>query len=119
MGNETRYHNVLFVETQPEGGGQIFHVTGDLVSGMRYEQKAGQKPELSQTFYAKTNLGRIRVEDYPAHLDEVLQTIPPPPRQRAFNPKTMRTEQIKSDGSFYGPNEQTPPYIKCTELRWV
>ncbi|KAF2033737.1 hypothetical protein EK21DRAFT_98136 [Setomelanomma holmii] len=115
MGNGTRYHNVLFVETQADGGGQIFHVTGDLVSGMRYENKPGRNPELSQTYYAKTYLGRIRSEDYPTRLDQVLQTLPPPHRQRAFNPKTMATEQIRPDGSFYQANEQKPPYIKCIE----
>lgn len=115
MGNETRYHNVLFVETRADGGGQIFHVTGDLVSGMRYENKPGQNPELSQTYHAKTYLGRIRLEDYPARLDQVLQTVPPPHRQRAFNPRTMATEQCKPNGSFYEANEQRPPYIKCTE----
>lgn len=115
MGDETRYHNVLFVETEADGGGQIFNVTGDLVSGMVYETESAQNPELSQTFFAKEYLGRIRHEDYPARLDKVLRTLPPPPRQRAFNPRTMATEQIKSDGSFYEANEQKPPYMKCTE----
>lgn len=115
MGNETRYHNVLFVETQADGGGQNFHVTGDLISGMKYENKSGQNPELSRTYHAKTYLGRIRYEDYPVRLDQVLQTVPPPHRQRAFNPKTMATEQIKPDGSFYEVNEEKPPYIKSTE----
>lgn len=115
MGDETRYHNILFVETQADGGGQIFHVTGDLVSGMRYESKSGRNPELSQTYHAKTYLGRIRVEDYPTRMDQVLQAVPPPHRQRAFNPTTMKTEQVKADGSFYDSDEQRPRYIKCTE----
>ncbi|CAO2651186.1 Nn.00g094830.m01.CDS01 [Neocucurbitaria sp. VM-36] len=114
MGNETRYHTVIFVETQADGGGYTFHVTGDLVKGMKYESKPGN-PELSRSFHAKTYLGRIRREDYPARLDQVLQTVPPPHRQRAFNPDTMATEQIKPDGSFYRANEQRPPFIKCTE----
>ncbi|CBX91615.1 hypothetical protein IAQ61_010918 [Plenodomus lingam] len=115
MGSETRYQNVLFVETKADGGGHIFHVTGDLVSGMRFHSKPGREPEMSQTFYAKTYLGRIRIEDYPARLNQVLQTAPPPGRQRAFNPKTMRIEQIKTDGTFYEAHEQRPPFIKCTE----
>ncbi|KAH8710140.1 hypothetical protein GQ44DRAFT_742924 [Phaeosphaeriaceae sp. PMI808] len=78
MGNETRYHNVLFVETQVDGGG--------------YENKSGRNPVLSQTYYAKAYFG-------------LLQTVPPPHRQRAFNPKTMATEQIEADGSFYQANE--------------
>ncbi|KAF1842084.1 uncharacterized protein K460DRAFT_370088 [Cucurbitaria berberidis CBS 394.84] len=115
MGSETRYHTVLFVETKADGGGHTFQVNGDLVSGMSYESISGPNPELSQTYFAKTHLGRIRIEDYPERLDGLLQTVPPPPRQRAFNVKTMRTEQIKPDGTFYQADEQRPPFIKCTE----
>ncbi|KAH7095648.1 hypothetical protein FB567DRAFT_35326 [Paraphoma chrysanthemicola] len=114
MGNETRYHTVLCVETDAEERGQVFHVTGDLVSGMRYERR---DVDPSQTYHAMTYLGRIRSEDYPERLEQVLQTVPPPLRQRAFNPKTMTTEQIKPDGSFYSANEPKPSYIKCTE--WI
>jgi hypothetical protein len=82
---------------------------------MKFEIKLGQNPELSHSFPEKTYLGRIRVEDYPARLTEVLRSVPPPHCQRAFNPETMRTEQIKPDRTSYGPNEQRPQYIKCTE----
>jgi hypothetical protein len=115
MGGEIRYHNVLFVETDTDGGGKIFHVTGDLVSGMRYESKDGKRPDRSETYHAKIYLGRIRIEDYPDRLEQVLRAVPAPHQQRAFNPRTMQTEQIKQDGTFYAPNEQRPPYIKCTE----
>ncbi|KAJ8109168.1 hypothetical protein OPT61_g7658 [Boeremia exigua] len=117
MGNETRYHNIIFVETQADGGGQIFQVTGDLVSGMTYENRPGPNPEKSEIYHSKTHLGRIRLEDYPTRLDQVLQAEPPPHRQRAFNPKTMATEQIKPNGSFYDADEQRPQYVKCTE--WI
>ncbi|KAH9220779.1 hypothetical protein DL95DRAFT_266785, partial [Leptodontidium sp. 2 PMI_412] len=40
---------------------------------------------------------------------------PPPPKQKHFNVETMRTEQMKPDGTFYQPDEYRPPTIKCTE----
>jgi hypothetical protein len=32
--NYTRYHTVIFVKPDADGGGYIHHVTGDLVTGM-------------------------------------------------------------------------------------
>jgi hypothetical protein len=58
MGPQTRYHTVLFVQTEEDGGGRIFHVIGDIVQahGMQYESKPAQRPELSGTFFAKSFL---------------------------------------------------------------
>lgn len=53
----TRYHTVIFVETSADGSGYIHHVTGDLVAGMRYETKPGQRPENSKTFHSREFLG--------------------------------------------------------------
>lgn len=117
MGSDTRYHNVLFVETLANKGGQIFQVDGDLVSGMRYESKQEQDPNLSPALHEKIFLGYISTDDYPARLDQVLRTLPPPPRQRAFNVGTMRLEQIKPDGTFFAADESRPPFRKCTE--WI
>lgn len=50
-----RYHTVIFVETDPaSGSGFDHHVTGDLVTGMRYERRAAPRPEASATFHAMT-----------------------------------------------------------------
>jgi hypothetical protein len=35
--NYTRYHTVVFVQTDADDGGYIHHVTGDLVTGMQYQ----------------------------------------------------------------------------------
>jgi hypothetical protein len=110
-----RYHNVIFVETEPNGSGIIHHVTGDITSGMAYDTKKGKRPEESETFYAKEILGTINVSDYPHEMDKVLKAQPPPPKQKSFNIKTMKTEQIKPDGTFYEPDEPRPPMVKCTE----
>ncbi|OAQ58757.1 kinase domain-containing protein [Pochonia chlamydosporia 170] len=36
-----RNHHATFVETDANGGGVVFHVTGDIQNGMRFETKAG------------------------------------------------------------------------------
>lgn len=114
---ETRYHNVIFVATGQDGSGQIHHVTGDIASegGMHYQRKAGRVPEESESFHARQYLGWVPVSCYPETFDAVLQSLPTPPRQRRFNPTTMKYERCRSDGTFYGPNENPPSLIKCTE----
>lgn len=112
-----RYHNVIFVATNADGSGWVHHVTGDIVQsqGMTYERKPGREPDLSATFHSKTLIGYVREEGYPVNMDRILQSVPTPPRQRNFNPHTMRYEPCKPDGTFYAPNESHPPYWKCTE----
>ncbi|TVY39518.1 hypothetical protein LSUB1_G003956 [Lachnellula subtilissima] len=48
-------------------------------------------------------------------MDKILAAQPPPPKQKHFNIATMKTEQMKPDGTFYEPGEDRPPMIKCTE----
>jgi hypothetical protein len=111
-----RFHNVIFVETNPnDESGMIHHVTGDITSGMHYDSKRGKRPEESESFYAKEILGTVDASDYPHEVDKVLSALPPPPKQKSFNIKTMKTEQMKPDGTFYSPGEPRPPMIKCTE----
>ncbi|EPS39035.1 hypothetical protein H072_7194 [Dactylellina haptotyla CBS 200.50] len=110
-----RYHNKIFVETEADGSGFIHHVTGDLVSGMHYEVKKGEKPESSEIYHAKHFVGTIGASEYPANINEVLERLPAPGKQKSFNTTTMRTEQHKSPGEFYAPGESRPPMFKCTE----
>ncbi|KAF1939247.1 hypothetical protein EJ02DRAFT_457103 [Clathrospora elynae] len=51
MGSETRYHNVIFVETESNGGGRILQVEGSIgdANGMTFSEKTGRKPEESET----------------------------------------------------------------------
>ncbi|KAJ6262876.1 hypothetical protein Dda_1433 [Drechslerella dactyloides] len=110
-----RFHNVIFVETNADGSGQIHHVTGDLVTGMIYQVRSETRPEVSEGFHRKYLIGTISRSDYPDKVDEILKKIPAPPVQKSFNLATMRTEQHKSPGVFYAPGEPRPPMIKCTE----
>ncbi|KAF7185578.1 hypothetical protein HII31_13075 [Pseudocercospora fuligena] len=112
-----RYHTVIFVETEADGSGYVHHVTGDLVSGMRYECTKASKPEQDDTrqYHSKELLGIARKSDHPTTFTKICERLPPPPKQKAFNPKTMRTEPIKPDGRFYTLDEPRPKLIKCTE----
>ncbi|KAK6517495.1 hypothetical protein TWF281_004147 [Arthrobotrys megalospora] len=112
-----RYHNTIFIETWEDGykSGRTCHVIGDLVTGMSYDTRIDQDPELDKAFVAKHFLGTINVSDYPDRLNEILRELPGPGKQKSFNPKTMRTEQHKSPGVFYEPGETRPAMVKCTE----
>ncbi|EWC43738.1 hypothetical protein DRE_07356 [Drechslerella stenobrocha 248] len=110
-----RYHNVIFVETGADGSGISHQVVGDLVTGMSYQSERDEAPQTSGTFHARHYLGTINESDYPARMDEVLEELPPPGKQKSFNTQTMRTEQHKMPGVFYAPGEPRPPMIKCTE----
>jgi hypothetical protein len=115
--SETRYHTAIFVHTDADGAGFIHEVHGDIASGtgMKYGRKHEEAPELSDTFHAKTLLGKVLANDYPGPVEALLHTVPPPPRQKRFDPASMSWEQCKSDGTPYASHETRPPYSKCTE----
>lgn len=116
-----RYHTIIFVETngQGPGSGVKHHVTGDIVSGMRYESTPIPDPKDDEVFYSKELIGYTSAANYPQVWDEFLETLPAPPRQKAFNLNTMRTEPVKTwePLTFYEPNEPRRPLVKCTE--WI
>ena len=110
-----RYHTFIFVETEPDGSGYIHQVTGDLVTGMRYESKRAERPKDSEAFHSKESIGTVLASSYPTGVDAVCRAQQPPGRQKAFNIKTQRTEPVKAVGTFYQPGEYRNPLFKCTE----
>lgn len=90
-------------------------MTGDIAIGMTYEVKEVSNPEQSESFHAKELLGKIRISDYPDALDGVCKACPPPGPQKKYNPKTNRTEPVKTDGAFYVDGEVRGKLVKCTE----
>ncbi|OBT80629.1 hypothetical protein VF21_00523 [Pseudogymnoascus sp. 05NY08] len=110
-----RYHNVIFVETEADDSGSVHHITGDITSGMVYATRREGRPEESELFVLKEFIGTVESATYPEKINAVLEALPPPPKQKKFNIKTMRTEQMKADGSFYEPGEARPRMVKCTE----
>ncbi|EQK97766.1 hypothetical protein OCS_06522 [Ophiocordyceps sinensis CO18] len=114
-----RFHTQIFIETNAEGPGTgtKHHVIGDIVTGMYYESKPCHNPDRSESLYSKELLGYTNASIYPQEFDKILSGIPAPPRQKAFNAKTMRTEPVKSwePLTFYEPGEPRQPLVKCTE----
>ncbi|KAL9476111.1 hypothetical protein ACSS6W_005952 [Trichoderma asperelloides] len=114
-----RYHTVIFVQTNADGkgGGVKFHVTGDIVAGMYYESKPYHNPDTSRTLFSKELIGYTKAANFLQQWDAVLGTLQAPPKQKAFNVKTMKTEPVKSWSplTFYQPGEKRKPLVKCTE----
>ncbi|KAI1959031.1 hypothetical protein LOZ58_004739 [Ophidiomyces ophidiicola] len=114
-----RYHTTVVVLTDGDNGGYVHHVTGDLVSanGMKYECKRCHAPEKSTTFYSQELLGVTDADKHPQAWEDCLRKAPAPPRQKAFNPITLKTEPFKTANplTFYEPDEPRRPLIKCTE----
>lgn len=94
--------------------GTTHHVTGDLVSGMKYETKPTPPPEQSASFHAKHFLGKIKESNLPV-LTQISRDQPPPGRQKRYSTKTNRTEPVKADGGFYEEGEERGRLVKCTE----
>lgn len=112
-----RYHNIIWVETVPGQTGIKHHVTGDLVSGMRYEGVPYHHPSNSKTKpHAIEYLGYTdaTTDAWKAFLSK---NVPAPPSQKAFNTKTMKTEPFKTKTplTFYAAGEPRKPLWKCTE----
>ncbi|KAI1980227.1 hypothetical protein LOZ51_002319 [Ophidiomyces ophidiicola] len=115
-----RYHTTVVVLTDGDNGGYVHHVTGDLVSanGMKYECKRCHAPEKSTTFYSQELLGVTDADKHPQAWEDCLRKVPAPPRQKAFNPITLKTEPFKTANplTFYEPVSTQPlisPNVVC------
>lgn len=114
--NYTRYHTAIFVETNAkDGSGRIHEVNGDMVTGMSYRSIVAPSFEDSEGFHASYYLGTVDAANHPAAVDDLLGTIPPPPRQKVFSPSKRSYVRCRPDGSPYGAEESVPALVKCTE----
>lgn len=75
-----RDHHAIFVETESDGNGIIFQVTGNIQNGMTYETKPGERPEESATFISKTTIGIVSAVNFP-RIDTICRSVPSPPKQ--------------------------------------
>ncbi|KAK4097125.1 hypothetical protein N658DRAFT_569503 [Parathielavia hyrcaniae] len=118
---QPRYHHLIFVESnEQDHSGFKFHVTGDITStnGMVYQSIPYHDPKLSKTLHSSELLGYTDAANFKSDFDNVLRGCRPPPQQKAFNPKTMKTEPFKNKDpklTFYAPGEARKPLKKCTE----
>lgn len=114
-----RYHTTIFVASEADGSGILHQVTGDISSprGMYYYPNLTDPPEHSETFYSKEQLGVTDASTHPDSWRRILNQLPAPPLQKAFNMKTRQTEPFKTMNPlvFYEPGEERKPLVKCTE----
>ena len=100
-GGGPRNHIRLFLETEANGDGGIYHVIGSILNGMSYERRPDKKLDESATYVpdSATRIGSIEDVD---RLEAVCQSVPPPEAQMRLN------------GSKLYPNK---PLRRCGE--WV
>jgi hypothetical protein len=75
-----REHHAIFVETHEDLSGHLYQVTGNIQTGMVYEEKPRTKPEDSMTFESKIRIGTVMAANYP-RIKEICQGICPPKKQ--------------------------------------
>ena len=118
---QPRYHTTIFIQTVEQIDSQVgttHHVTGDLVTGMHYQARLELgPPEWDEMFFDKLVIGYVDGTQNLKKIEEVLQVLTPPRKQKAYNHQTGKTEQFKPKGGFYQMGEVRPPMVKCTE--WV
>ena len=59
------YHHSLLVGTKGDDKGQIHHVDGNFIQGMRYETKPGSLPKGEKKFCEPLRIGCVKQSDYP------------------------------------------------------
>ncbi|KAI7086111.1 hypothetical protein KC356_g5279 [Hortaea werneckii] len=75
-----RDHHAIFVETNIDTSGRIFHVTGTIAQGMVYEEKEIKFPDVSYSQEDMTPLGVVEKADLD-RFRQICQSIPPPKKQ--------------------------------------
>lgn len=96
-----RNHHAIFVKTHESGNetAHDFRVTGDIQSGMVFENKPAKRPEDSASYVGKTLGGRVTIDNYP-HILEIYEDTPSPRKQSQG--ATLLVSQLPSIGSPNG-----------------
>ncbi|PIA94592.1 hypothetical protein CB0940_08167 [Cercospora beticola] len=86
LGMSSLNHVALFVETETDGGGLVFHVTGNILSGMKYEKEVSDRPDNSASFIAGTQrlietLQKSKLSDF----ESACESVPIPGAQLKLN----------------------------------
>lgn len=75
-----RDHAALFIETETDKSGYLYHVIGSTLTGMKFEHRKTSHPSQSLTFSRAEPLGVVEKAQIPIVLD-LLSALPPPPQQ--------------------------------------
>ncbi|KAF2472957.1 uncharacterized protein BDR25DRAFT_12861 [Lindgomyces ingoldianus] len=80
-----RNHHVIFVQTESDGAGYVFQVTGNIQQGMAFDHKWAKKFEESETCIGQQEIGTVTEANFD-RIQSIVETLPPPPKQ--FNGPT-------------------------------
>jgi hypothetical protein len=75
-----RSNHAIFFETEADGSGFTFQVTGNIQQGMTHYHKDAEKPENSNSFVSKIYLGTTSHANYKG-AEEICNAIEPPRKQ--------------------------------------
>ena len=100
-------HTGIFVQTAPDGSGELFHVIGNIGihgGGMKFERRAAANPpdDLSRQFVPGTQVlvGRIAGEEL-GRMEEICRGIPPPGPQLTLGGKKINpAEPVRRCGDW-------------------
>lgn len=91
----TPNHQAIYVETNPTAsqtrGGNLYHVSGNLLHGMKYETKTSYNPECSKIYIPRLTrkIGIIAQADLPRFVAECCEEVRPPPAQLSPDKKRL------------------------------
>lgn len=87
-------HVAIYIETQPrtddqESSGVLYHVVGNILQGMNYENRDSKDPLLSASYvpHTKKKIGTIAIGDLARFESECCKTVAPPGSQVTLNGK--------------------------------
>ncbi|THX26595.1 hypothetical protein D6D10_09668 [Aureobasidium pullulans] len=88
-------HMAIFVETDKDKSGRIFHVTGSIQLGMAYVTSDQKSPEESLTYNTKHYLGKIDAGSLEA-VDTICRRIDVPGKQFDGNKMLVPRSQLRN-----------------------
>jgi len=75
------FHDAIYVETEKDRGGWLYHVIGNNVGGYKFEKKPTNRPENSQSYSPpKMYKGKVAQTDL-SKVEEICRQIPPDKEQ--------------------------------------
>jgi len=74
-------HNAIFLETEEDGSGEIYHVTGSVAEGYTYEMIPSKNPARSNRFSGMPFLGHLKRNKKQKFVDICEQIPAPGPRE--------------------------------------
>lgn len=95
----SRNRQAIFVETDEDGSGFIYHVIGNIQSEMHFEKRKSPSPETSLRFVEKSLLGWVSAIEH-HHVESICAAVPPPKKQSDLATRLYRKEPLRRCGEW-------------------